>query len=104
MVSELGGEAVAVASEGAAIVTPAGAQRPDAAVIDTDAAGLAEALRTAQTIRERHRIPVVFITARQDGPLLRDLFEVSPHVLFKPVLPGQLGAAIWRACEAMSQR
>jgi DNA-binding response OmpR family regulator len=103
MVAALGGEVVEGRLRGGTGSPLAGLERPDAALIDADAIGTADAVRAARRVRDRYRTPVVFVTARSDGAALHEILEISPHVLFKPVVASELGKLVRRVCEGLNR-
>jgi len=99
IVTDAGGEVVGIAMRGAEAIEKAVAQAPDIVLMDVHLAGDVDGVEAARRIRERCRIPVVFVTAHGDPDTLRRMFEVAPIApVIKPIAPRRLCDAILRAC------
>lgn len=75
-------------------------QRPDIALIDINLRGGLSGIKTAQEIRSRFSIPVIFMTGYADAETRRDAEVVKPAGYFvKPLEIGKLIEAIESAVE-----
>jgi CheY-like chemotaxis protein len=99
IVTESGGEVVGIAMRGGEAVDKAAATSPDLVLMDVHLMGEIDGVEAARRIRDRLRIPVVFVTAHGDPDTLRRMFEVAPLApVIKPIAPRRLCDAILRAC------
>jgi len=99
IVSDHGGEVVGIAARGGEAVDKAVAATPDVVLMDVHLIGEIDGVEAARRIRDRCRIPVVFVTAHGDPDTLRRMFEVAPMApVIKPIMPRRLCDAILRAC------
>jgi CheY-like chemotaxis protein len=99
IIIEAGGEVTGIASRGLDAIARADATHPDLVLMDVHLIGDLDGVETARRIRERLRIPVVFVTAHGDPDTLRRMFEVAPLApVIKPIAPRRLCDAIMRAC------
>lgn len=99
IITESGGEVVGTAMRGAEAVDKAAAAVPDVVLMDVHLIGELDGIEAARRIRERSRVPVLFVTAHGDADTLRRMFEVVPMApVIKPIAPRRLCDAILRAC------
>jgi PAS domain S-box-containing protein len=95
MLGELGYDCCGVARSCAEALELAAARSPDLVLMDIHIEGAADGIETARLLRERHRIPVVFLTAFSDDETLRRARDGDPlGYVVKPVNPRELRAAI----------
>ena len=68
---------------------------PDLILMDIALAGSLDGIETARQIRQRHDIPIIFLTAYSNQNRIDEAQEVSPFgYLRKPVMDDELLAAI----------
>ncbi len=83
--TELGYEVTGVADRGDAALTLAAANRPDLVLMDIQLKGSTDGIATAETIRERWRIPVIYLTAFSDTSTLQRAKITEPFgYIIKP--------------------
>jgi PAS domain S-box-containing protein len=83
--TELGYEVTGVADRGDAALTLAAANRPDLVLMDIQLKGGTDGIATAETIRERWRIPVIYLTAFSDTSTLQRAKITEPFgYIIKP--------------------
>jgi len=72
-----------------------GALLPDLILMDITLSGKIDGIEAARRIRERHRIPVIILTAREDDRTVKRIRELRPEgYLVKPSGREELLAAI----------
>ena len=99
MIRDLGGEVVGIARTGDEALAMA-ARCPDLVLMDVHLIGRMDGIEAARTIRVRHRLPVVFVTAHSDSHTMQRMFSVVPHApVAKPILPERLRTAILMALD-----
>ena len=98
MLEELGYSVPGLTDRGEAAVEQAGSLRPDLVLMDIHLAGRMDGIETAQQIRERYRIPVVFLTAFAEDETLRRAQASLPYgYILKPCEARDLHATIQMA-------
>jgi two-component system, response regulator PdtaR len=74
---------------------------PDLILMDIALAGKLDGIETARRIREKHPIPVIFLTAYSNQNRIEQANAVSPcGYLMKPVMEDELFKAIDRALKS----
>src|SRR5262245_31965742 len=92
--ADLGCDAVGAASMDEAMVQAA-ERRPDLALVDIGLKARHNGAATAQTLRERLGVPIVYVTGRADDAALQQALREHPDgYLVKPVGTAQLRNAI----------
>ncbi|WP_414661463.1 PAS domain S-box protein [Horticoccus sp. 23ND18S-11] len=93
--SEMGYLPVGHATRGEQAVTLAGETRPDLVLMDIQLAGGMDGIATAQAIRTRHGIPIIFLTAYADDSMLARAKLTDPcGYLLKPFSERDLRTAL----------
>ena len=83
--ARLGYETVGHASEGEEAVRMAGESRPDLVLMDIQLGGDMDGIAAAKLIRERHRLPIVFLTAFAADDILARAKLIEPFgYILKP--------------------
>ncbi len=91
----LGYEVVGAAASGADALEKAQSTRPDLVLMDIHIQGAMDGIDTAQQIRERLAIPVIYLTAFADGPTLERAKLTEPYgYLIKPFEERELSVTI----------
>ncbi len=71
---------------------------PSVILMDIRLPGRMDGIQTAQAVRERHDIPIVFMTGYSDAETMMRAMQVSPEPLLeKPTFTRQFDAAIQAA-------
>ncbi len=84
-----------VAGTGERALAAAAVQPPDVVLMDINIRGPIDGVATAQIIRERHELPVVFLTAHSDSATVERAVVAEPDgYIVKPVSDGALRSAI----------
>jgi PAS domain S-box-containing protein len=92
---ELGYDCCGIARSCADALALADAKAPDLVLMDIHIEGAADGIEAARLLRERYRVPVVFLTAFSDDATLRRARAGDPlGYVVKPVNPRELRAAI----------
>jgi two-component system sensor kinase FixL len=76
--TRLGYEVCAIATSGKQAIEAAGQYRPDIALMDVVLQGDMDGVETAEAIDELYQIPVVFLTAFDDGATLQRAKRIKP--------------------------
>lgn len=64
---------------------------PDLILMDIGLAGHIDGIETAQEIRQRFSVPIIFVTAYTSGTALERMQEIAPQgIIFKPFLDEDL--------------
>ena len=79
MLTELGYVVCARASSAEEALRSATQQRPDLVLMDIRLRGLRDGIQTAEELRDRFRVPVVFLSAHTDEATLRRAKRSSPY-------------------------
>ena len=91
----LGYDAFAVASSAEEAIAKAAEKCPDLVLMDVRIKGQRDGIETAQILRERFEVPVVYLTAHSDDATLERAAKTEPFgYLLKPVNPAELRSAI----------
>ncbi len=95
-VLERNGYAVSgIATTGERCLDEVGVQRPDLILMDIKLAGKIDGIETARIIRERHDIPIIFLTAHSDrGTLTRSRVSEPYGYIVKPINERELYTTI----------
>jgi two-component system, response regulator PdtaR len=73
---------------------------PDLILMDVGLTGEIDGIRTAELIRERFSVPIIFVTAYNSEKALERMREVAPcGVIIKPFKPGDLLDLIKKALQ-----
>jgi PAS domain S-box-containing protein len=81
----LGYEVTGMAKSGETALEKIGEARPDIILMDIHLAGTLDGIETAATIRKAHAIPVVYLTANSDTPILERAKATEPYgYILKP--------------------
>ena len=95
IVRNLGHEVVGLATSGKDALAQASATQPDLVLMDIELHGDLDGIETAEQIRTRFDIPVVYLTAHADEPRLQRAKTTEPFgYLVKPFGPRDLQTAI----------
>jgi two-component system, cell cycle sensor histidine kinase and response regulator CckA len=96
-VQRLGHAVVAHATSGEAAIQQAVAIKPDLVLMDVRLEGTMNGIEAGRLLRERHPVPVVYVTAH--GRAIEKEIDAQRRefVLVKPFSPAQLEAAIMLA-------
>jgi DNA-binding NarL/FixJ family response regulator len=93
--ADLGYHAAGVVRSGAAALELVGAERPDLALVDVRLEGPMDGIALGAELRERHRVPVVYLAAHADRDTVERLKPTRPHgFVSRPIDEGQLRAAV----------
>src|SRR5581483_3641683 len=96
-----GYDVIAVAASGEHALVLAAAEPPDLVLMDVRLDGRMDGIETAAMLRERHHMPVLFLTAQNDPRTIERLAaSEAGGVLFKPVDPDRLRAVIGQLLDA----
>lgn len=88
-------DVVGMVSNGRDAITQAGALRPDLILMDVNLEGEMRGTEAACLIRQRYRIPVLFLTAYAENNTLHEAAESAPYgYLVKPYETRELNASI----------
>jgi PAS domain S-box-containing protein len=97
---ELGYDVLAHAATGDEALASASAGRPDLVLMDVRLRGLRDGIETAEELRDRFRVPVVFLTAFADDVTLGRAKKTSPYgYVVKPFKMSDLRTAVEIALE-----
>ena len=92
---ELGYDAYAVAASGEAALRLSAERRPDLALVNIRITGHLDGVETAEKLRQRFAIPVVYLTAHFDVASIERAQESEPYgYLVKPVKASELHSTI----------
>jgi CheY-like chemotaxis protein len=101
MLGRIGCEVTSIVDTGTAAVTAASSQRPDLVLMDIRLKGEMDGIEAAVVIRERLRIPIVFVSAYRAEELGRRQSDLGGATyLTKPIDEQELAAAVRRAVGA----
>ena len=93
--AELDYDAFAIASSAEQAIARASETCPDLVLMDIRIRGNLDGIATAQILRERFGVPVIYLTAHSDNATLERAKITEPHgYLIKPVKPAELRSAI----------
>jgi PAS domain S-box-containing protein len=96
--SQLGYVVCGAAARGEVAIGQIAETAPDLVLMDINLAGEIDGIETARRLRERSRLPIVFLTAYSDDALLRRAGETDPFgYLMKPFRERELHATIQMA-------
>lgn len=91
----MGYDAFAIASSADEALARASERVPHLVLMDIRIKGKRDGIETATLLRERHGVPVVFLTAHADEATLDRAKKAEPHgYLMKPVRPAELRSAV----------
>lgn len=91
----LGYDVCASAASSAEAVSLADAHQPEVVLMDVRIKGPHDGVATAEMLRSRHDVPVIFITAHaDDATLMRAKLTGPQGYLLKPIKPGELKSTI----------
>ena len=91
----LGYNVVAIVGSGPAAIEAAGVHQPDLVLMDIRLQGPMDGTEAATVIHERHRIPIVFLTAHADQVTVDRSKSAAPYgYVIKPFDSGELARAI----------
>jgi len=97
---ELGYEVIGRASSADEAIGSVAERRPDIVLMDIRLRGLRDGIQTAEELRDRFRLPVVFLSAHADEVTLRRAKRSSPYgYVVKPVKISALRSALEIALE-----
>ena len=97
---ELGYEVIGRASSADEAIGSVAERRPDIVLMDIRLRGLRDGIQTAEELRDRFRVPVVFLSAHADEVTLRRAKRSSPYgYVVKPVKISALRSALEIALE-----
>ncbi len=92
---ELGYVVVGIASDGQSALAKVAETQPDLVLMDIVISGEADGIETADRIRDRFRIPIIFLTAYADSDTLQRAKVTAPFgYVLKPFQPQELNIAI----------
>lgn len=92
---ELGYRVAEVAASGARAIDLTGETKPDLVLMDIALKGSIDGIEAAHKIRERYRVPVIFLTANTNSQTVSRANEAAPYgYLVKPWRPKELDATI----------
>ena len=92
---DLGYDAFAIASSAEEAIAHASERCPDLVLMDIRIKGQRDGIETAQILKTRFGIPVVFLTAHADEATLERAKKTEPHgYLLKPVRPAELRSVV----------
>lgn len=75
--------------------------QPDLVLMDITLRGQLDGVETARLLKQRHRVPLVFISAYSDGDVLRRASEIGPQgFVIKPFAEGHLKRVVKSALSA----
>src|SRR5437867_4192124 len=91
----MGYDAFAIASSAEEAVARASERCPDVVLMDIRIKGRRDGVETAEILRQRFRVPVVYLTALADDGTIDRAKKTEPYgYLLKPVKPAELRSAI----------
>ncbi len=92
---QLGYEVAGIAAAGAEAVAQAGSLRPKLVLMDIQLEGAMDGIEAAQTIRRRHDVPVIYLTAHSDAATLARAKLTGPFgYILKPFEERELATQI----------
>ncbi len=92
---ELGYDAFAIAASAEEALARASERCPDIVLMDIRIKGARDGIQTAEILKERFGVPVVFLSAHADEATLERAKKTEPHgYLLKPVKSAELRSAI----------
>lgn len=92
---EMGYDAFAIASSADEAIARASEKCPDVALMDIRIKGVRDGIETAEILKSRFGIPVIYLTAYADEATIERAKKTEPHgYLLKPVKPAELRSAI----------
>ena len=95
ILTHLGYQVTGVAVSGAEAISLAGASKPDLALMDIRIKGDMDGIDTARSLRERFKVPVIYLTAHADRDTLdRARFAEPLGYIVKPFQENELRASI----------
>ncbi len=99
---EFGLDVIGLVPDGEGAVEQSADSTPDLVFMDINLAGQIDGVEAARRIRERHDVPMIFITAFVDAPTMGRIEKAAPgaQVLTKPVSADRLSRAITKALSA----
>ncbi len=93
--AELGYDAYAIASSADEAILCASQRCPDVVLMDIRIKGRRDGIQTAEILRQRFGVPVVYLTAHADDATIDRAKKTEPHgYLLKPVKEAELRSAI----------
>src|SRR5216117_3093203 len=91
----MGYDAFGIASSAEEAVARASERCPDVVLMDIRIKGRRDGVETAEILRQRFRVPVVYLTALADDGTIDRAKKTEPYgYLLKPVRPAELRSAI----------
>jgi DNA-binding NarL/FixJ family response regulator len=94
----------ALATSAAAALASIETSRPDLAIVGTEVAGRIDGIELARQVRDRWRLPVVFLIAPADRETIERLKETGPFgCIAKPFSEGQLCLSVELALSQAAQ-
>jgi PAS domain S-box-containing protein len=95
MLTELGYDVYATASNADDALAKAAERRPDLVLMDIRIEGSRDGVETARILQSFHDVPVVFLTAHADDATIARATQTAPYgYLIKPVKPADLRSAV----------
>lgn len=93
--NELGYDAYAIAASAESALARVAERCPDVVLMDIRIQGDRDGVETAEILKRRFDVPIVYLTAHADDATLARATQTGPHgYLLKPVKAGELRAAI----------
>ncbi|MGL5509912.1 MAG: response regulator, partial [Microcoleaceae cyanobacterium] len=90
-----GYEVVGIVNSGEKAIAKVADTFPNLILMDIQLRGKLNGIETAEIVKDKFQIPIVFITAYADGPTIQKAKLVKPHgYLVKPFKPQDLGVTI----------
>ncbi|MBN1424068.1 response regulator [Candidatus Fermentibacteria bacterium] len=95
VLAQMGYEVTRLVATGEDAVAAAGADRPDVVLMDVRLRGEMDGIRAAEEIRAGYGLPIIYLTAYADEPLIQKAKRTEPYgYLAKPVRDKELHASI----------
>ena len=92
---DLGCDVAGQATSGEAVLAAIGTVHPDLVLLDVNLAGSLDGIETANKMRVRFDVPIVFVTGQEDEETIARLRSVEPLAcVFKPFRDHQLRTAV----------
>ncbi|HJS58930.1 MAG TPA: response regulator [Vicinamibacteria bacterium] len=93
--TDLGYDAFSIAASAEEAMARAAERRPDLALVDIRIKGKLDGIKTAQLLKERFGVPIVYLSAHADDATLERATQTGPYgYLVKPVKPAELRSTI----------
>lgn len=89
-----GYDVMAVAASGEHALILAAVEHPDLVLMDVRLAGRMDGVDTAEVLRLKHAMPILFLTAQSDPRTVERVKAIADGILFKPVDPPRLQNAV----------